>query len=78
MPPRSARQASRGEPGMGSQGPPGRKTAPAARWASATGRPELSTSPSKTSPAEWATMNQGGTPAAISEPIMAPAEVPRM
>jgi len=77
-PRRKALSASRGEPGKGSQGALGRKMAPAERSASATGRPELSTSPSKTSPAECATMNQGGTPPAIREPIMAPAEVPRM
>jgi hypothetical protein len=55
-----------------------RNTAPAERSAVATGRPWLSTSPSKTSPAECATMNQAGTPQAVNVPIMAPAEVPTM
>jgi hypothetical protein len=53
-----------------------RKFAPAERSASAAGRPSGPTRPSKTSPREWATMNHGGMPAATSEPIMEPAEVP--
>jgi hypothetical protein len=53
-----------------------RNTAPAARSASAAGRPSGPVSPSNDSPREWATMNQGGTPAASSEPIIEPADVP--
>src|SRR5262249_28105342 len=56
----------------------GLNTAPPLRSASAAGRPSASTSPSKTSPAECATMNHGGTPEAHSDPIIAPAEVPTM
>ena len=52
------------------------KTAPAERSARSAGRPSASLSPWKVSPAEWATMNHGGTPEASSEPIIAPAEVP--
>jgi hypothetical protein len=48
----------------------------AARSASAAGRPSGPVSPSKTSPREWATMNQGGTPEAMSAPIIEPADVP--
>src|SRR5215210_6209448 len=55
-----------------------RKTAPPERSASAAGRPSGPVSPSKVSPAEWATMNQGGTPAAVKAPIIEPAEVPTM
>src|SRR4051812_38900982 len=53
-----------------------RKLAPASRSASEAGVPLAASTPSKDSPAEWATMNQGGTPAAVSAPIIAPAEVP--
>src|SRR3954447_14574490 len=61
-------------------GTPGcrRDVAPALRSASAAGRPYASLSPSKFSPAEWATMNQGGTPQATSDPIIDPALVPTM
>ena len=55
-----------------------RKIAPAARSASEAGRPAASCKPSKDSPAEWATMNHGGTPAASSAAIIEPAEVPTM
>ncbi len=55
-----------------------RNTAPAARSASEAGRPSAPTSPEKLSPREWATMNQGGTPAATSVPTIDPAEVPTM
>ena len=54
------------------------KTAPAERSASAAGRPFESSRPSKVSPPECATMNQGGTPEAQREPIIEPAEVPTM
>src|SRR5690242_13330785 len=50
--------------------------APAARSAVAAGRPSAPVRPSKLSPFEWATMNQGGTPDASSAPIMLPALVP--
>ena len=53
-----------------------RYTAPAERLASACGRPPASWRPSNVSPAEWATMNHGGTPAASSAPIIEPALVP--
>jgi hypothetical protein len=53
-----------------------RKLAPAERSASAAGRPSAPTSPSNTSPREWATMNHGGMPPATSAPIIEPAEVP--
>ena len=61
---RSAVSAMRSEPGP-SGGRPRcrRKTAPAARSASAAGLPSAASTPAKDSPAEWATMNQGGTPA---------------
>src|SRR5205085_3384209 len=42
------------------------------------GRPSAPISPSKVSPAEWATMNHGGTPEASRAPIIEPAEVPTM
>src|SRR5215213_1182192 len=54
------------------------KDAPAARSASAAGRPSGPARPSNTSPREWATMNQGGIPAATSAPIIDPADVPTM
>src|SRR5258708_36241027 len=54
------------------------KTAPPERDAAEAGLPSASVSPSKDSPAEWATMNQGGTPAPTTVPITAPAEVPTM
>ena len=73
----SAVNAMRSEPGpMPGRPRWRRKTAPAARSASAAGRPSGPVSPSNDSPREWATMNQGGTPAASSDPIIAPAEVP--
>src|SRR5215210_2304011 len=75
----SAVKAMRSEPGP-SRGRPRwiLKEAPAARSASAAGRPSGPVSPSKTSPREWATMNQGGMPAAVSAPIIEPADVPTM
>ena len=51
-------------------------SAPAERLASRCGLPSASTRPSKVSPAEWATMNQGGTPEARSAAIIEPADVP--
>src|SRR4051812_11155192 len=53
-----------------------RKVAPAALSAVAAGRPSAPVRPSKLSPFECATKNQGGTPEASSAPIMLPAEVP--
>ena len=54
----------RSEPGPSGGRPRwSRNTAPAARSASAAGLPSAALTPSKDSPAEWATMNQGGTPA---------------
>ena len=53
-------------------------SAPAARLAWLCGRPSASARPSKVSPAEWATMNHGGTPDARSAPIIEPADVPTM
>lgn len=75
----SAEMASRHEPGP-SDGSPRcrRKTAPPERSASEARRPSGPSTPSKVSPAEWATMNQGGTPAATRAPIIDPAEVPTM
>ena len=73
----SVRSASRQEPGpIGGRARSSSNRAPPARSASAAGRPSASTTPSKTSPREWATMNQGGTPEAHSAPIIEPAEVP--
>ena len=62
---RSAVSASRSEPGT-EPGQPAvqAEDAPPARSASAAGRPSGPVSPSKISPAEWATMNHGGMPAA--------------
>ena len=75
----SAVNAIRSEPGPSSGSPRwSRKDAPAERSASAAGRPSGPASPSNTSPREWATMNQGGTPAATSAPIIEPADVPTM
>ena len=76
---RSAVNAIRSEPGPIHGSPRWtRNTAPAERSASAAGRPSGPVSPSKTSPREWATMNQGGTPEATSAPIIEPADVPTM
>ena len=63
---------------LGALGGVARYTAPAERLASRCGRPPASCSPSNVSPAECATMNHGGTPAASSAPIIEPALVPTM
>jgi hypothetical protein len=55
-----------------------RNTPPPERSASLAARPSGPETPSNTSPAEWATMNHGGTPAASSEPMTEPADVPTM
>src|SRR6185437_4703915 len=71
------RSASRIDPGpIGGSDRSSLNTAPPERSASADGRPSASVTPSKVSPAEWATMNQGGTPDAQSAPIIDPADVP--
>jgi hypothetical protein len=73
------RSASGHEPGpIGGRAFAGRKTAPAERSASEAGRPRASVRPGMVSPAEWATMNQTGVPAATIEPIIDPADVPTM
>ena len=75
----SAVSAMRSEPGPIAGRPRcTRKTAPAARSASAAERPSGPATPVNDSPREWATMNQGGTPAALSAPIIDPALVPTM
>src|SRR4051794_39255571 len=74
-----ARRPIRSEPGPSMGSPRWRRnTAPADRLASLARRPSGPARPSKVSPAEWATMNHGGTPAATSDPIIDPAEVPTM
>ena len=71
--------ASRHDPGVSGSAPRSSlNTAPPARSALPAGRPVASVTPSKRSPWENATMNQGGTPAAQSAPIIEPAEVPTM
>ncbi len=73
------RAISEGEPGKIGRAPGSRlKTAPPERSWSAAARPRASYMPSNVSPAEWATMNHGGRPAARSDPIIDPAEVPTM
>ena len=71
--------ASRHEPGP-KVSPPrsSRYVAPAERSSHARGSPLPSVKPSKSSPAEWATMNHGGVPHASSAPIIDPADVPTM
>ena len=74
---RSVRSASGQEPGpIGGRAFSRRNTAPAERSASEAGRPRASVRPGIDSPAEWATMNQTGVPAATIEPIIEPADVP--
>src|SRR4051794_2955949 len=70
--------ARRHDPGPNDGSAPKRKCAPASRSASACGRPSAPARPSNRSPAEWATMNHGGSPDASSAPIIDPAEVPTM
>ena len=70
---------SRQEPGpIGGRPRCSLNTAPPSRSASAAGRPSGPLRPWKVSPLEWATMNHGGTPAAVKAPITEPAEVPTM
>ena len=76
---REVPKASSQEPGpIGGHAFASWKVAPAERSASDAGRPWASVRPSIVSPAEWATMNQIGVPAATIEPIIEPAEVPTM
>jgi hypothetical protein len=70
------RRASRHDPGPIEGRWRTRNTAPAERSASDAGWPWASTTSSKLSPIEWATMNQGGIPLAHRAPIIEPADVP--
>ena len=73
------RIASIGEPGNQGMAPRSIEYfAPAERSASPAKPPRASCIPSKVSPAEWATMNHGGSPAASRVASIEPAEVPTM